>query len=74
MTKKREPDPVRIPPMKCLAYGIEVDQETYRKYLSTFGTPNQMTLEEVKAHEIVREKKGKKKKAKDSQVSSESEA
>ena len=73
MNKKREPDPVRIPPMKCLAYGIEVDQETYRKYLSTFGTPNQMTLEEVKAHEIVHEKKGKKK-AKDSQVSSESEA
>ena len=74
MTKKREPDPVRIPPMKCLAYGIEVDQETFYKYLSTFGTPNQMTLEEVKAHEIVREKKGKKKKAKDSQVSSGSEA
>ena len=70
MTKKREPDPVRIPPMKCLAYGIEVDQETFYKYLSTFGTPNQMTLEEVKAHEIVREKKGKKK----AQVSSESEA
>ena len=73
MANKREPDPVRIPPMKCLAYGIEVDQETFYKYLSTFGTPNQMTLEEVKAHEIVREKKGKKK-AKDSQVSSESEA
>ena len=70
MAKKREPDPVRIPPMKCLAYGIEVDQETFYKYLSTFGTPNQMTLEEVKAHEIVREKKGKKK----AQVSSESEA
>ena len=73
MAKKREPDPVRIPPMKCLAYGIEVDQETFYKYLSTFGTPNQMTLEEVKAHEIVREKKGKKK-ASDSQVSSKSEA
>lgn len=68
MANKREPDPVRIPPMKCLAYGIEVDQETYCKYLSTFGTPNQMTLEEVKAHEIVREKKGKTK-ASDSQVS-----
>ncbi len=69
MTKKREPDPVRIPPMKCLAYGIEVDQETFYKYLSTFGTPNQMTPEEVKAHEIVCEKKGKKKAAaKDAEV------
>ena len=56
---KREPDPIRIPPMRNLAYGIEVDEETFRKYLSTFGTPNQMTLEEVKAHEIVREKRGK---------------
>ena len=56
---KREPDPIRIPPMRNLAYGIEVDEETFRKYLSTFGTPNQMTLEEVKAHEIVREKHGK---------------
>lgn len=74
MAKKREPDPIRIPPMKCLAYGIEVDQETFYKYLSTFGTPNQMTLEEVKAHEIVHEKKGKKKAAaKDAEVT-ESEA
>lgn len=69
MAKKREPDPIRIPPMKCLAYGIEVDQETFSKYLSTFGTPNQMTLEEVKAHEIIHEKKGKKKTvAKDTEV------
>ena len=56
---KREPDPIRIPPMRNLAYGIEVDEETFRKYLSTFGTPNQMTLEEVKAHEIIHEKTGK---------------
>ena len=70
---KREPDPVRIPPMKNLAYGIEVDQETFYKYLSTFGTPNQMTFEEVKAHEIIREKKGKKK-AEKPQVSTKPEA
>ena len=56
---KREPDPIRIPPMRNLAYGIEVDEETFRKYLSTFGTPNQMTFEEVKAHEIIHEKTGK---------------
>ena len=56
---KREPDPIRIPPMRNLAYGVEVDEETFRKYLSTFGTPNQMTLEEVKAHEIIHEKPGK---------------
>lgn len=69
MAKKREPDPIHIPPMKCLAYGIEVDQETFYKYLSTFGTPNQMTLEEVKAHEIIHEKKGQKKTAaKDTEV------
>ena len=51
---KREPDPIKIPKLQYSVYGYAVDKETYLKHLSTFGTPNQMTLEEVKKHEIVK--------------------
>lgn len=57
MAKKRTENDIYIPQMQYLAYGLEVDKDTCLKYLRTFGTPNQMTLEEVKAHQIIREKK-----------------
>lgn len=57
---KREADPTLIPQMQYNVYGMHVDKETYLKHMSTFGTPAQMTFEEIKKHEIIDEPKRKK--------------
>ena len=57
---KREADPTIIPVMQYNVYGIRVDKKTFLEHMSTFGTKSQMTLEEVKKHEITDEPKRKK--------------